>query len=643
MEYRYDRHVPSDLLTGLVGFVANTFGFGRTKKGKSPPVVVVSPPPPPPPPPPPVLEDEMSTFSIGAISAVLEGNSGTTLMIFPVTRVGGLSFAGKVDWAVTGSGPNPADASDFVGAVLPSGTVDFSAGQSAANITVQVAGDTTLETDEGFTVSLTNPRTVGALGTATAAGVILNDEAASDTTPDAFAFTDVTNAALSTVETSNTITVAGLGSGVSVAVSISGGTYSKNGGGYTSSAGTAQNGDTFAVQHTSSASNSTATNTTLTIGGVSDTYTSTTLPVTGAVPTPTGVARFMSKDDGTGVEVLTPTVGDIVWLDPGPFSDGPFTQFDYTILADGVAYETGTFTAALDQQFVVYDDLQGATLQLKCTATNTNGVSLTTSDSTVTSAVVDIDVSNAITDFHRTSSSGTTPATFSISFGANARAGTDSLIGFNVYSDASKTTQTDSNQREMTDADFTGPIDIDALVTYAATSYIEAFYMRTSPGGVAHFFAYPNAVPITDPAIYSKYRLYITKTISEFWSGIRDFQIYDLTGTERTRDSGVVFSQSVASGGAFGTVANAFDGTSASPTTTTAWEVGFDGPNYPHTLEADFTSATPFAAGSYSFIGEDGGTLKTWKFQGWNGSAWVDLDDKVEQSLSANTRYTFTL
>jgi hypothetical protein len=70
---------------------------------------------------------------------------------------------------------------------------------------------------------------------------------------------------------------------VSVAVTVTGGTYSKNGGSYVSSAGTAQNGDTFAVRHTSSSSNSTATNTVLTVGGVSDTFTSTTIASSAAI------------------------------------------------------------------------------------------------------------------------------------------------------------------------------------------------------------------------------------------------------------------------------------------------------------------------------------------------------------------------
>jgi len=101
---------------------------------------------------------------------------------------------------------------------------------------------------------------------------------AADTTPSAFYFTDDTNVFRSTEYTSNSITVSGLSTGITTTVSISGGTYSKNGGGYTSSSTTAVNGDSFTVRVMSSGSYSTAANATLTIGGVSDTYTVTTLP-----------------------------------------------------------------------------------------------------------------------------------------------------------------------------------------------------------------------------------------------------------------------------------------------------------------------------------------------------------------------------
>ena len=108
-------------------------------------------------------------------------------------------------------------------------------------------------------------------------GTFTISRTAEDVTPNAFTFTDVSNVSRSTTQTSNTITVAGLSTGTSVVVSIIGGTYSKNSGSYTSSTGTASNGDTFSVRHTSSSGFLTNTDTQLTIGGISDTFRSTTL------------------------------------------------------------------------------------------------------------------------------------------------------------------------------------------------------------------------------------------------------------------------------------------------------------------------------------------------------------------------------
>jgi hypothetical protein len=81
---------------------------------------------------------------------------------------------------------------------------------------------------------------------------------------------------VATVYTSNAIAVAGLGASDSASVSVTGGTYSKNGGAFTSAAGNAVNGDTFAVRVTSSASEATQTDVVLTIGATSDTYSVTT-------------------------------------------------------------------------------------------------------------------------------------------------------------------------------------------------------------------------------------------------------------------------------------------------------------------------------------------------------------------------------
>lgn len=99
-----------------------------------------------------------------------------TAFTFTVTRAGGLTAMSTVAWAVTGSGVNPADAADFAGAVLPSGSVSFAVGESSKTITINVAADATIESDEGFAVTLTTPAG-GTLGAAfSAVGTIRNDD-----------------------------------------------------------------------------------------------------------------------------------------------------------------------------------------------------------------------------------------------------------------------------------------------------------------------------------------------------------------------------------------------------------------------------------------------------------------------------------
>jgi hypothetical protein len=109
---------------------------------------------------------------------------------------------------------------------------------------------------------------------------------AQDITPEPFVFTDVTGANISTVYTSNAITVTGIND--AAPITVTGGEYRKNGGSWVSTAGTVVTGDSVDVRGTSSGSYLTAVNVVLTIGGVSDTYTITTeaepLP-SGYVPT----------------------------------------------------------------------------------------------------------------------------------------------------------------------------------------------------------------------------------------------------------------------------------------------------------------------------------------------------------------------
>jgi hypothetical protein len=110
-----------------------------------------------------------------------EGNSGTTPFTFTVTRSGNTTGANSVNWAVTGSGASPANATDFGGS-LPSGTVNFAATETSKVITVNVSGDTTVEPDEGFTVTLSGATGGATITTAKATGTIRNDDVPPPTT-----------------------------------------------------------------------------------------------------------------------------------------------------------------------------------------------------------------------------------------------------------------------------------------------------------------------------------------------------------------------------------------------------------------------------------------------------------------------------
>ncbi len=114
-----------------------------------------------------------------------------------------------------------------------------------------------------------------------------------DAVPEAFSFTDETDADLETQYESNAIIVSGIA--VAVAMIITGGEYQINGGSWASAATTVVDGSSIKVRGTSSAQAETAVNVVLTIGDVSDTFTITT-----------------ASEGGGGVQSLhTPTIIDV--------------------------------------------------------------------------------------------------------------------------------------------------------------------------------------------------------------------------------------------------------------------------------------------------------------------------------------------
>ena len=119
------------------------------------------------------------TLSISATSAAKnEGNSGVTPFTFSIDRTGDLSATTSVTYRVTGTGAAPAAAADFQGSALPTGRVTFLPGETSKVVTVNVVGDTAIESSETFTVTLSQQTGATILGQAAAAGTIVNDDTA---------------------------------------------------------------------------------------------------------------------------------------------------------------------------------------------------------------------------------------------------------------------------------------------------------------------------------------------------------------------------------------------------------------------------------------------------------------------------------
>ncbi|MGY0194624.1 SwmB domain-containing protein [Leptothrix sp. BB-4] len=97
-------------------------------------------------------------FSYGISSQTLNGqvtegtgNSGTTVT-FTVSRSGDTGLSSSVYWTTMTAGG--LGASDFVGDVLPTGTVSFAAGETSKTLTVQIKADSLPESGESFGIAL---------------------------------------------------------------------------------------------------------------------------------------------------------------------------------------------------------------------------------------------------------------------------------------------------------------------------------------------------------------------------------------------------------------------------------------------------------------------------------------------------------
>lgn len=127
-----------------------------------------------------ILNDDATIAIAGLAYNQTEGSGGTTAFTFTLTRSGAIGGAATVNYAVsgaTGSGTAPASAADFAGGLFPAGTVSFAPGQTSRTLTIPVAADDILESNERFAVTLSGA-SGATIGTASAQGIIRNDDVA---------------------------------------------------------------------------------------------------------------------------------------------------------------------------------------------------------------------------------------------------------------------------------------------------------------------------------------------------------------------------------------------------------------------------------------------------------------------------------
>lgn len=108
-------------------------------------------------------------------ASVAEGDSGTTMLVFTVTRAGGLGQAAGVDWLLNLT-PGGADLADLGAGQPLLGHVDFGIGVSSVTISIAIQGDTVGEGNETLNVLLANPTGNIVITDGSATGTILNDD-----------------------------------------------------------------------------------------------------------------------------------------------------------------------------------------------------------------------------------------------------------------------------------------------------------------------------------------------------------------------------------------------------------------------------------------------------------------------------------
>ncbi len=106
-------------------------------------------------------------------ASIVEGTGGATNLVLTVTSTPAAAAAFQVTF--TSSNGTAVSGVDYTAV---NGNLNFAIGDTSKTITVPISTDSTVEGDETFTVTLSNPTGGATLGTAAAVGTITNDDSA---------------------------------------------------------------------------------------------------------------------------------------------------------------------------------------------------------------------------------------------------------------------------------------------------------------------------------------------------------------------------------------------------------------------------------------------------------------------------------
>jgi large repetitive protein len=120
-----------------------------------------------------ITDNDLPTLTVNDVS-ITEGNSGTQVLNFTVTRIGTTPSAAGFSFATADNTATVAD-NDYVGAT-GTGTIPSGGASASTTISVTINGDAKFESNESFFVNLTAPTNAG-ITDAQGIGTITNDDA----------------------------------------------------------------------------------------------------------------------------------------------------------------------------------------------------------------------------------------------------------------------------------------------------------------------------------------------------------------------------------------------------------------------------------------------------------------------------------